>query len=344
MAVLHNEFIKFNKEIKLSDNRKEELKGSIKEIERKIITYFKDEKPSEIQPEFRLQGSFAMDTIITPIKTSNGLEYDLDDGVYLIGSSHEAPKTIQAYHNWIYNATNSHTTKANQDKTTCVRVLFQSGRHIDLPIYYQNGNKIYLAHKTKGWIESNPVEFANWFNNQATSQLKRIVRYLKAWKNYRENKNTNLKLPSGFALTILATNNYHKTDNDDEAFLKTIQNIYKELENNFECLRPTTPKNEDVFDDFSETKKNDFMNYLKSLIVDAEKAYNESNYKVASELLQKQFGNRFPTGRDQDSKDKLKKISSALGATAIKPKPYTTFFENLLIFVVIVSLFKSLDE
>ncbi len=346
MARLHKEFFEFDKTIKLSQKRLEELEGSINEIERKLIRYFENEKPNEIQPIFKKQGSFVMDTIIHPIKTDKGLEYDLDDGVYFVGNEHlnYYEVSIQQLHNWVYNATDNHTTKPNQDKTTCVRVLFQSGRHIDLPIYYQYANNIYLAHKTKGWIESNPVAFSNWFNNKATDQLKRIVRALKAWKNFRENKNTNLKFPSGFALTILATNSYYKSDFDDEAFLKTIQSIYENLDNNFECLRPTTPKNEDIFEDFSDTREDNFMSALKSLVKDAEKAYDEPNYKIASEYLQNQFGDRFPTGKNKDSKDRVKKLSSVFAAATIKPKPYASFFETLLVLVAVVGLLHLLDE
>ena len=101
-----------------------------------------------------------------------------------------------------------------------------------------------------------------------------------------------------------------------------MKNIQNTLKNKFECKRPTTPKNENVFEDFSETRENDFMNALESLVNDLEKAKDEKNYKKATEYIIKHFGDRFPLGKDKDEESTNSKLSSLLGASAIKPKPH----------------------
>lgn len=333
MAVLNKEYNKFDKEIKLNENRKISLKKSREELRKKIEQWFKDNKPNEIQPEFHSQGSFEMNTTVNPIvgydSDGNSLrKYDLDDGVYFIYSKEgDTKQPINTWHDWVFKATENHTGKDSIKKTTCVRVVFADSRHIDLPIYYKKDNTIELAHKSKDWLESDPKEFYEWFNEKkkTRSRLEAIVRCLKAWKNFRENKNTNLKLPSGFELTILATNNYVDADNLDEAFRETVKAIDMELNryNGFKCIRPTTPSGENVFEDYSDTRKTNFLLALKSLKEDCIKVSEEKNFKKASEILiDNQFGARFPMGEDKDEQSKSSSLKKSLSSAIITPKPY----------------------
>ncbi len=335
MALLHKEYCEFNNTIKLNSTRKDSLKTSRKEIKRKIRTWFKDNKKDEIQPKFKGQGSFEMNTTVNPIpiKDENGnnlLHYDLDYGVYFIEKEGGSKKrTITTWHDWVYEAVKNHTNTLPIKKTTCVRVIFADGHHIDLPIYYMKESEtetIKLAHKSKSWIESDPKAFFEWFNEKKKDKthLEKIVRFLKAWKDFRENENSNLKFPSGFELTILATNNYVELDNADEAFKETVNNINTKLNalNGFRCERPTKPVGENVFADYSETRKKDFLNSLNNLVTACKNAKEEKNRKKASEILQKQFGTRFPLGADIDDETKSNILNNTLAVSAIKPKPF----------------------
>ena len=334
MATLHKEYNTFNSNIALSQKDKDALITSRNALRKKIKKYFKEQKPKELQPKFWGQGSFEMNTTINPITVFDKdgnifIKYDLDYGVYFIEKEGEDNKrAISTWHDWVYNSVESHTSKLPERKTTCIRVVFSDGHHIDLPIYYKNGEIPELAHRSKDWIESDPKAFFEWFNNIAKEkpQIRRIVRFLKAWKNFKETNNSNLKFPSGFALTILAVNDYEMDDNDD-CKRRSINSFSGEkiqgtLTNKFECLRPTTPKDEDIFNDFSDTRKNSFLNSLDSLVKDCQKANNENNFKKASEYLQKHFGDRFPLGRDEDEKDKNNRLSNTISSSMIIPKPY----------------------
>ncbi len=328
MARLHKEFIDFNKnKIELTKKRKKELINSRDALKDKIKKYFKEEKPDELQPKFIPQGSFDIGVVVNPIveydDDDNPIrKYDLDYGVYFVEKEGEDnKKQIQTWHSWVFNAVKDHTDTPPKRKTTCVRVIFSDGHHIDLPIYYDENDEINLAHKSKGWIESNPSEFSQWFKDEATAQLRRIVRYAKAWKNFRENKNTNLKFPSGFALTILVAQNYVEDDYDDVAFRETMKAIQSTLNDKFECLRPTTPEGEDLFEDFSDTRENDFLSALDKLVDACQKAKEEDNFKKASKHLQKHFGDRFPNGKDESSEMKSNRKSNLIGS-ALAPKPY----------------------
>ncbi len=331
MAVLHKEYIKYNAEIKLNDTRKESLKKSRKELRKKVKNWFAENKPNELQPKFGSQGSFEMNTTINPIpfydeEGNKLLRYDLDDGIYFIEKDDkDNRRAIQTWHDWVFDSVDNHTFQDTIRKTTCIRVVFADGHHIDMPIYYLKDDVIELAHRAKGWIESDPKAFFEWFNDLKNAQLERIVRYLKGWKDFREFHNSTLKLPSGFELTILAANNYVEDDNDDVAFRETIRAIKIELNkvNGFKCLRPTTPKNEDVFSGYSETRKTNFLNTLSSLLSDLDRADNEKNFKNASEIIRNNvFGDRFPFGEDKDQEAKSEALSRAIGSAIITPKPY----------------------
>jgi hypothetical protein len=114
-------------------------------------------------------------------------------------------------------------------------------------------------------------------------------------------------------------------DNDDVSFRETVRKINEELnqKDGFKCLRPTTPKDEDVFEGYSETRKTNFLNALASLLKDLDRADNEKNFKKASEIIRNNvFGDRFPLGEDKSQDAKSEELSRAIGSALITPKPY----------------------
>lgn len=330
MATLHKEYNKFIKIIRLTDNRKKSLKKSRKQLRKTIRNWFAEKKSDKLQPKFYSQGSFMMNTIINPIPVDELVKYDLDDGIYFIEKPNEDNReNIDTWHNWVYESVNNHTKKETIRKKSCVRVIFADGHHIDLPIYYQldQDGTPELAHRKESWKDSDPKKFTEWFNEKAAgnAQLTCMVQYIKAWKNFKENKNTHLKLPSGFALTILVVNNYVEDDNDDVAFRETIRAMYNELSKigGFQCLRPTTPEGENIFADYYITAETNFLNALKNLLEDCDRANEEKNFKTASEYLRdNQFGDRFPKGEDIDEDEKARNLAKSLSSDKIKPKPY----------------------
>lgn len=297
MADLHKLFQEFNSKITLTPSKRESLKTSRNALRQDIKTWFSNE--GKKQPTFCWQGSYAMKTVVNPLAEK---EYDIDDGVYLQGYDNTEIDewiTPSTAHNWIKDAVKDRTSIDVINKDTCVRVPYAAGYHVDLPIYICKDDIAYLAHKTKGWIESDPKAFKDWFVSKVNSndygeQLRRVVKYLKAWRDY---KNIPLK---GIEITILATNAFDKYDDRDDKSLKnTVETIISTLEQSFECKKPVIPE-EDLFDGASETKKTTIINGLKTLQDNLSKAIDESDEKKASEYLQKSFGSRFPLGKESE--------------------------------------------
>lgn len=298
MSNLHNLFQKFNENITLTATKKDNLRRGRNALREKIRKDFKENERKV--PNFCGQGSFMMKTTINPLP---GDEYDIDDGIYLNGYSDkpidEWP-TTETVHRWIKKAVDGHTDTPPVDKNTCVRVIYANDYHIDLPSYILKNDVAYLAHKKDGWIESDPKAFTDWFINKVISkgeQLRSLVKYLKAWKDYKEVK---LK---GITITILVAENFYSYENrDDKALLGTVIKIYNKLYSDFKCKKPVTPY-EDLLAGYSESAKESVLEELLNLKDNLDKAINEDDEEKASEYMIDSFGSRFPKGESKKSEN-----------------------------------------
>jgi hypothetical protein len=318
----------FDSKIKLSSSRKEGLKTSRKDLRKKIRKYFVENKSDEIKPKFSGQGSMETDTSVNPIPRTieeNGeqkqlYKYDIDDGIYFLGDeSEEKRKSVATYHTMIIEAVDGHTAKKPVDKNTCVRVIFSDGHNVDLPIYYKNGYTPKLAHKANGWMDSDPLEFIDWVEEKIkrNPQLCRIIRFFKAWSDYREFCNSSKKMPNGFILTILACDHYYNHEREDIAIKETLVNIQAELHQEFKCKRPTTPKGEDLLDEYSH--RDYFLDELAKFIKNAKDGLKEENQKEACRYWQKIFGDRFSCSNAKDKNEKKQTGALATGAASSNP-------------------------
>lgn len=337
MANCDNEFRKFNGKIRLTDDRRAKLRIS-RDACRATITSRFQKNGIPTLPEFQGQGSYVMDTITNPI---NG-DFDLDDGVYFIGDlPREERPTPEKFHEAIMHAVKDQTNEVF-DKDTCVRVRYAAGYHIDLPIYYHSYEHPELAHKKKGWIPSDPLEFIEWLERRAGMTfdrsflieaakeserrkwaedvrkndvtLRRVVRYFKAWADNQRRD----KMPGGICLTILATVNFANRSNDDEAVLYTAAAILKNLTVKYECIRPTTPIGEDLFAESTTEQRQYFMHQLTKLVEDGWKAIESPSNNEACALWLRHFGDRY------ECVDASKEAGYAvsLGNLAKPAKPY----------------------
>lgn len=290
MADCHDLFLDFYDKIKLSSSKEEYLRSARDALRDRIKNYFKNTRKEKI-PEFFVQGSYAMKTIINPL----GGEFDIDDGVYLQNldkdkSNWPSPEIV---HYWIYKAVEEHTDDPPVDKRTCVRVIYSGDYHVDLPIYCIYNDELILAEKGEaGWHVSDAKAIVDWFKNEVkdkNEQLRRIVRYLKAWA---DNKSKLGKLPSGFVLTVLAVNNYEESDRDDGAFAGMIRNMQSHLSSSVTILNPVD-SSEHLDDHITESQMKNFKERLSTLLTNASAALKENSKEKACKIWKKEFGDRF---------------------------------------------------
>jgi len=322
MANCNNLFKDFNGEgyLKVSQGKIDKLEISSENVRRVIKEDF-NLNHLNYTPKFYLQGSNKMGTMI---RTKDDT-CDLDDGVYF--KSNPDDVTSSTLQKWVKDAVDGITDSTPSHRKKCVTIDFKAGYNIDLPILLFDKEKDLhpkLAVKDDGFISDDPKEFIDYFNKKASAQLIRIIRFLKAWCDFKRQK-----MPSGLAMTVLAINNFQKNERDDVALKFTLIEIENSLKNNFVCLMPTTPY-DDLFKDYeinqqegTKTRKENFLNNLSEFIKDAKAAVDDEKNKLkASKLWKKHLGDRFPDGEDEDE-EQIR--SSSLSGIIGNQKPYCDF-------------------
>lgn len=313
MANCNNLFIEFNGNLNITKTKKDSLITSKDNLRTKIKKYFVEKHPN-YKPTFYIQGSYKMNT---QIRTKDDT-CDLDDGVYFKENPDNV--TCTTLQRWVKEAVDGVTDSTPSHRKKCITVDYKAGYNIDLPVFLFDKNlddHPQLAVKDGDWQEDDPKEFYNYFNQQRDSkgQLVRLVKYLKAWCDFKRQK-----MPSGLAMSVLAMNSFMPNDRDDVAFKFLLIEIERKLKANFKCIMPTTPK-DNLFADYDQTREDNFMNNLAAFIADAKKAVDdEKNQLKASKLWQKHFGDKyFPYGKDEDEKAiSANSLASVIGAA----KPY----------------------
>lgn len=311
MADCQNLFDLFQDEICLKSEKKSRMTISKNSLRERIRKYFKANHPDYV-PKFYIQGSYKMGSVI---RTKDDI-CDLDDGVYFFQEPDVSGTTLQG---WVWDAVYGYTSTDPQHRKKCIRKVFSSDYEIDYPCYFKVENQEYkIAVKDGDWEDSDPKAVVKWFNEQKDSNgmLIRIVKDLKGWCDYKRNK-----MPSGLAMTILAANAKAKivlNNSEDISLRDILKEIKKALNIKFECVVPAVP-NDDLFENYDETRKNNFLTALDDFIRDADSALKEDNQLNASLLWRRHLGDRFPKGEDKIAEKSATSIAVTLGASTSNP-------------------------
>ncbi|NMM46513.1 hypothetical protein HH303_18625 [Rhodospirillaceae bacterium KN72] len=220
-------------------------------------------------------------------------------------------------------------------KPTCVRVLIDPESHIDLPLYaipdqefvelaeesaramlaegvtsadsdielakhvYMNlpEDRIMLAHRDNGWIESDPRELEDWFLGAIRDHgevVRRICRYLKGWRDYQWPKDG----PSSITLmacvvTVFDDLNGTLPKNRDDLALQAVSHRLEELFSQ-PIANPVLP--DQILDEsWSPEERIDFKSHAAKLKAVIDGVLNGTFHKqIALSLLQERFGDRIP--------------------------------------------------
>ena len=130
-------------------------------------------------------------------------------------------------------------------KNKCIRVNYQAGYNIDLPVLVfdkEVDEHPQLAVRDDGFCDDDPKEFVEYCTshdvgkNNLHNQKHRMVRYLKAWcDNVRDS------MPSGVSMTVMTMNHYMYNERDDVALKFLLVAMESALKLSFACymlLRP----------------------------------------------------------------------------------------------------------
>jgi len=299
MANCNNLFLKFLSEINIKPECSKNLQRGREAIKREIDYYFSNKLKVGI-PDFYLQGSYSLKTMVEPLNPED--EYDLDDGIYLKHTDDDISNpSTEKVSNWIFEAVKDHTKKKPEKKKNCVRVIYAEGYHIDLAIYRKIDGKYYLARLGKGqWVPSDARAFNNWFYErlERNEQMRSCIKYLKAWKDFNS---SDLK---GIHLTVLVGLKYVSVmDRDDKSLVETVGKIISYLEQKKAIWNPVD-QNENMIADWSGEKIENVITAFKEFSDEAGEALDEQDKNKASKKWRVLFGDRFPL-EDGDNRGKI---------------------------------------
>jgi len=244
----------------------------------------------------------------------------------------------------LVEAKRSENWKLVTDKPTCIRIEISAKAHIDIPLYsipddeYVTLEKaaatygfdslteavnvrkadswttlpigeVLLAHREEDWITSDPRPVKDWFVDQVEAkgeQLRRVVRYLKAFRDWQWKSGG----PSSILLMAAAAPLFSKMDRrDDLALLEVLKGLPTALRSGV-----SNPVDEDetlsgrmTADALEEAAKKFemFENYLNG-------AVNASDEATACNWMINMFGPRFP-----NRPSRIKQITVAATIAAV---------------------------
>lgn len=207
--------------------------------------------------EFVSQGSYAMKTMVQ--HPSN--DYDIDDGVYFakedLKGSQGAYKAALDARQMVRDAVDDGGFKTPPAvRKNCVRVYYERGYHVDLPVYRRVEEEDALGSKTEyfelassDWKRSDARDVTAWFDNENVNQspddtngrqLRRITRDIKKFSRSRDSWKD--KIASGFMITKLVTEVYSANLNrEDSSLYDTFKAVRDRLENDLVVKHPVTP-------------------------------------------------------------------------------------------------------
>jgi len=303
MRKTHTEISKYhNDKVRLPQSTQDKLREHRQANRNRLENGLqKADKPR--QKDFIAQGSYAMHTI----NQHQNNDYDIDDGAAfdkddLVGDRGAEMSGLQS-RQMVRDAIDDGSFKnAPEVKTNCVRVYYQEGHHVDIPVYRKckdMWDEEYLELASSSWKKSDPKGVTDWFKNAVKNkspdsnndgqQMRRITRLLKKFSTSRDSWNS----PSGFIISVLADECYSsKIDRDDEALYETMKLIHNRLLSNLTVRHPVlsenlTKSNEDAC-------MTEFRDHLEKALDDLQVLFDDGcTHKAAMAAWRKVFNDKF---------------------------------------------------
>ena len=316
---LKKEFDDFYREIRIDKetNALREKREILEEdIKSKLPDILKDQNISVNRSDIRMidQGSYKYNTTIS----DDVVDRDVAVMIPLDISVSSDPRKIKGYLRDTINI----PARTVSIKEPCVRAsYYENGKewlHIDLPLYAQYENFVYLARGKEyssdySWESADPDGLNDYLCGQinGNTQLRRVICFIKKWRNEKYSGSTNdHEVPPSIGLTLLACECFsaQSTDDGDDDLLslqKTMKGMLDRFTYTFDdkgnLVRtitknlPVTPYT-DVFKkmkDSSSTYMTTFYNRLSKAVDNLTNAVNVESAHDAGKYVQKVLGDGF---------------------------------------------------
>lgn len=207
-------------------------------------------KPAPL--EFVKQGSYAMKTMVRDPDN----DYDIDDGAYfakedLVGDRGAEMTSLQARQMVRDAVDDGKFKRAPEVRPNCVRVFYEKGYHVDLPVYRRVTTSTvfgdeyhYELAASSGWKRSDARDVSEWYEGERAAsvdgtQLRRINRDLKKYARSRNSWRGGIL--SGFGISVLTTERPCANEREDRALYDTMLAIRDRLNWDLQIAHPVTP-------------------------------------------------------------------------------------------------------
>lgn len=283
MANLHEQFLIFDENLNITISKQQKLKISEKNIKNNIKKYFL--KYPNLKFSMVRQGSYSLGTMI---RTKS--DYcDIDFGLRFFPFPNLTSITLQKY---VKEALTNINQSSPVCKNKCIRIKYKGDYHLDITIYGLKGlNQTPFLATRNGWEESDPSKFKKWFDEEGNNnlhQLRRIVKYIKAWSDFKGKG-----LLKGIVITVLAAECFVPRKRDDLALKETVEKIFYKLKEDWFCKKPIYPF-EVLLDISSNIHSEMILTKLNYFIRDADIAIlNKTDKHQAKILWKRHLGKYF---------------------------------------------------
>ena len=317
---LQKYFIDFNKAIKMDYEENSGLADKRDKLLKKLST--DDSVPSFNRLD---QGSYAMHTGVEPLDK----EYDIDVGLRF-SKNKEDYKDPMELKRIVKNVLKNHTDKEPVIKSPCVTITYKD-KGEDAYVYENKddtSSQMYLARGKDSkpeeicWEKSDPKGLVDYINSAVSDsddreQFRRIIRYLKRWKNKVFSSSGNAEPPS-IGITVIAADKFVVRKETDivsgvESYndLEALYNIVLEMQKLFSYKEtnqagreiftisygfPSDLKFEpgvNIFQKMSDNYMTSFKEKIDTLLSDLKAVRNEVDVVEQCKKLNKIFGDDF---------------------------------------------------
>lgn len=201
---------------------------NIRRLKDGLNEYNEENGTSYSVEESCVQGSVAMSTVVQ----NEDSDYDIDVAVVFDKEVLDG-KGARATRNMVANALQRKTKQFNAEpevKTSCVRVKYVSGYHIDFAVYrrYYDVSRSCFVYEHAGddWPERDLNGLTEWFKRQNDSSDGKLRRVVRLSKMFCKSRDTWKNMPSGLLQTVLCDEKLQDSyDRIDELFYYTMRKI-----------------------------------------------------------------------------------------------------------------------
>lgn len=319
-------------------------------------------KNSDDIPSFTVynQGSYIMHLGVEPLDK----EYDIDVGLRFNKNKDDYEDPMELKHK-IRDLLDNHTDYGATIKKPCVTVTYkkdgEAAFHVDLVTYtYEDkddsDSQLFLARGKKSdsdetfWEKSDPVGLVDYVSDKYKSedtkkdreQYRRIIRFIKRWKNKQFDSNGNAEPPS-IGITLIAVDKFCSAKTYDyleEEYiyddLDALIDLVAKIKNLFsfsgisedgkmlysiKYYIPSTLKfeqNVNLFKKMTDIQMTDFKEKIDTLLTKLKEVKNETDEVEQCKKLNKIFGSDFPVPEKKDaSKQQMNFIPSTSSSGAV---------------------------